>query len=93
MEIVILEEFAIKLSQQVAYISTDKPKAAKKFKEDILQLIENISNMPLLHRQSIYFDDENIREAIFKGYKVVYRINISANRVEVFGFINQQKEL
>ena len=51
MEIVILEEFAIKqLSQQVAYISTDKPKAAKKFKEDILQLIENISNMPLRHR-------------------------------------------
>ena len=49
--------------------------------------------MPMLHRQSIYFDDENIREAIFKGYKIVYRINISANRVEVFGFINQQKGL
>jgi len=31
MEIVILEEFAIKLSQQVAYISTDKPKATKNF--------------------------------------------------------------
>lgn len=43
----------------------------------------------MLHRQSIYFNDENIREAIFKGYEIIYCINNSANRVEVFGFINQ----
>ncbi|CAL68099.1 type II toxin-antitoxin system RelE/ParE family toxin [Christiangramia forsetii] len=93
MKIRILEGFSLKLALQLEYIARDKPEAARKFKNDILSLIKRIPSMPYIHRQSIYFEDENIRELIFKGYKIVYRIKIQKNLIEVFGFIKDEAKL
>ncbi len=43
--------------------------------------------MPFKNRQSIYFNDDNIRDHSFKGYVIIYRINEEQNQIEVFGFI------
>jgi len=42
-----------------------------------------------MFRKSIYFDDDSIRDLIFKGYTVVFRINNS--QIEVFGFVKFQE--
>jgi len=34
--------------------------------------------MPYKHRKSIYYDDENIRDLVFKGYTIVYMIEVYA---------------
>jgi len=93
MKIKVLQRFSNKLAKQVEYIAKDKPIAARKFKIEIINLLENISLNPYLNRKSIYFDDSNIRDIIYKGYVIVYRINKTQQRIEVFGFIKYQGEL
>ena len=42
--------------------------------------------MPLKSRKSIFFEKDEIRDLIFKGYIIVYRINYDDDSIEVFGF-------
>jgi len=86
MKIKITKSFKSKLNKQVNYIAKDKPSAARKFKNDILSEIKGIPNMPYRNRKSIFFDNKEIREFIFKGYIVVYKIDKTKDTIEVFGF-------
>ena len=90
MKIVFKKEFVLKLSKQVDYIAIDSVSGARKFKSDLLSQITTISQFPYSSRKSIYFEDENIRDFIFKGYTIVYRI--TNNQIEVFGLVKYQKE-
>ena len=72
MKLRILESFGEKLNEQVDYIAQDKPGSARKFKADIIGKIKAIPKMPYANRKSIFFDREDIRYLIFKGYIVVY---------------------
>jgi plasmid stabilization system protein ParE len=40
----------------------------------ILETVESISAMPFMGRVVPEFDDENIRERIYKHYRIIYRI-------------------
>jgi hypothetical protein len=46
--------------------------------------------MPYAYRKSIYFNDKNIRDLIFKGYTIVFRI--TENKIEIFGFVKYQEK-
>jgi plasmid stabilization system protein ParE len=89
MRILFKDSFLERLENQIDYISSDSPKRARKFKNDLLSRIKEISDNPYKFRKSIYFDNSNIRDLIFKGYTVVFRIN--ENQIEVFGFVKYQK--
>jgi plasmid stabilization system protein ParE len=67
-------KFLKNLSLIFEYIAKDKPSAAKQFKEELYNKIENLKNFPKMYRKSIYFDNENYRDLIFKGYTVIYKI-------------------
>lgn len=86
MKIKVSKSFRNKLNKQIDYIAKDKPVAARKFKNEIISRINGISNMPYQNRKSIFFDDKEIRDMIFKGYIVVYKINRLKKVIEVFGF-------
>ena len=86
MKIKITKQFRNKLNKQINYIARDKPAAARKFKNEIISRIREISNMPYQNRKSIFFDDKEIRDMVFKGYVVVFRINKDKEVIEVFGF-------
>lgn len=90
MKLKITEGFKEKLNDQVDYIAQDKPSAARKFKKDILSSLKEIANMPYKHRKSTFFDKEEIRDLIFKGYVVIYRIHTEKDQIEVFGFVKHQ---
>ncbi len=47
--------------------------------------------MPFKHRKSIYFDREDVRDLVFKGYIAVYRVNQDLKEIEVFGFTKYQE--
>lgn len=93
MEIKILSSFADKLAKQVEYIAKNKPQAARKFKKDVLLKIRTVSSMPYKYKKSIYFDSEDIRDMVFKGYCLVYRIKQNENIIEFFGFVKHQEGL
>ena len=67
-------KFLKNLSLIFEYIAKDKPSAAKQFKEELYNKIENLKSFPRMYRKSIYFDNENYRDLIFKGYTVIYKI-------------------
>ena len=88
MKIVFKESFLSRLEKQVDYIAQDSPARARKFKNELLSRIKEIPDNPYRYRRSIYFNENNIRDMIFKGYTVVFRIK--ENRIEVFGFVKYQ---
>ena len=82
----ILKSFRDKFDEQVRYIAEDKPGAARKFKTDILKRIKEIPSMPYACRKSIFFERDDIRDMVFKGYVIVYKVDNSEKVVTVFGF-------
>jgi plasmid stabilization system protein ParE len=93
MKIDISINFQLDLLEQVHYISKDKPRAARKFKVDLMRNIRKDLKNPFHFKKSIYFDDENIRDYVFKGYTCVYEIDMIRKTVFVFGFIKYKNEL
>ncbi|WP_036603361.1 type II toxin-antitoxin system RelE/ParE family toxin [Olivibacter sitiensis] len=93
MRIKLSEGFRYILQSQVAYIARDKPQAARKFKNRLLKEIKDISKMPFAHRRSIYFDSDSIRDLIFMGYVITFRINGQKDVIEVFGLTKWQEDL
>jgi plasmid stabilization system protein ParE len=84
--------FREKLNAQVDYIARDKPAAARRFKNDLIAKIKEVPDMPLKHRKSIFFDREDVRDLVFKGYITAYRVKLDLKEIEVFGFTNYQED-
>ena len=73
------------------YISQDSKIKANKFKFELRQKIENLTFMPYKCRKSIYFNNEDIRDLIYKGYTIVYKIDTDKNSIIILG-IKKYKE-
>ena len=56
--------FLKELKHILEYIAKDKPSASLKFKDELKILINSIPNNPYKYRQSIYFQNKNIRDMI-----------------------------
>jgi plasmid stabilization system protein ParE len=87
MTVSISKEFVELLTNQVRFIYKDKPIAALKFRKDLLRNIKKDLKHPFHFKKSRYFENENIREYVFKGYIAVYEIDVEKKMVSVFGFI------
>ncbi len=90
MKILFKDTFISRLERQIQYISLDSPKIARKFYKELFIRIKEIPANPYRYRKSIYFNDEEIRDMIFKGYTKVFRINKQA--IEIFGFVKFQEK-
>ena len=72
MKIVLTTLFVSDLDNQVLYIAKDKPLAAKKFKKDLIRNLKKDLKNPFHFKKSQYFDDDLVRDYVFKGYTSVY---------------------
>ena len=86
MRLRVLQSFKDKLNEQLAYIAQDKPGAARKFKSEVMLRIRSIPQMPYANRKSIFFDRDDIRDLVVRGYIVVYKVNPEQDTIDVFGF-------
>ena len=48
--------------------------------------------MPYANRKSIFFDRADIRDLVFKGYIVVYKVDKDNEFITVFGFTKYKNE-
>ena len=87
MKVKIAEIFYKKFLRQIDYISNDKPGAARKFKTDIFDKLKELPSMPYKNRKSVFYEEDYIRDLIFKGYIIIYRIKEEEKVIEVFGFV------
>ena len=79
------------LFQILNYIAQDKISASENFKNELDKLINNLPNSPFKYRKSIYFDNENIRDMIYKKYTIIYRVNQRKNEIEILRIFNRNK--
>jgi len=91
MNIILKTSFLSRLANQVKFIAQDSPSQARKFKNDLFGRIREIPKNPYLFRKSVYFDDTSIRDLIYKGYTIVFKI--TDDSITVFGFIKYQHSL
>ncbi|WP_310440344.1 type II toxin-antitoxin system RelE/ParE family toxin [Sulfuricurvum sp.] len=81
-------EFMVTLIKQIETIAEDKPSAAREFKQMLIAQCKSLVDMPYRCRKSIYYDDDNVRDLIFKGYVIVYVIQ--DDMITITSLINQQ---
>jgi len=74
MIIVYDENFTDKFNEIWDFITLDSQNRANDFKIQLKTQIENIPNFPYKFRKSRWFDNENIRDLVFKGYTIPYLI-------------------
>ncbi len=91
MKIIYKESFKIRFNRQLLYIGNDNKRAALDFRNDVRVKVEALKENPFMCRQSIYFDDSSIRDLIFKGYSITYRIR--DDMIEVFGLTKYQESI
>lgn len=93
MKLKISVSFREKPNEQIKFIAKDKPVAARKFKTELLKRIKDIPKIPYSNRKSMFFDRNDIRDLIFKGYIIVYKVNEQEKAIEVFGFTKYEDNL
>jgi mRNA-degrading endonuclease RelE of RelBE toxin-antitoxin system len=93
MTIKLSKEFKQTVLDQVYFIYKDKPKAALKFRKDLIVNLKKDLVYPFSFQKSKYYNNVNIRDYVFKGYTSVYEINLEQNIVTVFGFIKYKESL
>jgi len=79
------------LFQILDYIAQDKVSASENFLNELDKLINNLPNFPFKFRKSKYFDNENIRDMIYKGYTIIYRVNESKNIIDIVHIFHKNK--
>ena len=93
MQIIRGTKYLQKLQSIMEFIAEDSITRALEFQLNLDKKINNLYNMPFMFRKSIYFDDENIRDLIFKGYAIPYKIDKSKNVITIIGINKYQLEL
>ena len=91
MKIIESHKFKLKLQIITNYIKKDKQSASVNFAKDLKKNIKNLNNSPFKYRPSIYFDNENIRDMTYKGYTIIYKVNMQEKAIIVADIFNQNK--
>jgi toxin ParE1/3/4 len=68
-------EALLRLFEIEDFISQDSPDRARKFVDQIIEHTGSLSDNPLSGRTVPEISNPDIRELIFKKYRIVYRIN------------------
>lgn len=79
--------FRVALNNVLDYIAQDSLEKAISFKRELESKIDTISCMPYKYRKSIYFNDKEIRDYIFKGYTIPYLIDTSKDEIIILDII------
>jgi plasmid stabilization system protein ParE len=81
MEIIKKKDFFDSLYNILEYISKDSISRWLKFADDLDEKINSLYLNPYMFRKSIYFDNEDIRDLIFKWYVIPYKIEEKNNKI------------
>ena len=93
MEIVRGLEFQESLKNIMETISKDSLNRALEFKNLLDEKIDDLDFMPYKFKQSIYFNREDIRDLVFKGYTIPYKIDEEKKIITVIGINKYKRKL
>lgn len=74
------------LERIVAYIAPHDPGAAERLGNHLLDAALSLSTLPERGRVVPEFHQAELREVIFRSYRIIYRVNMAGGRVEIVRF-------
>ena len=83
MKIIRTNLFISQLQRSLIFIAKDKMSASKDFRSKLNNSIKEIIDFPYKYRKSIYFEDENIRDMVFNGYTIIYKIDEPKQQIKI----------
>jgi toxin ParE1/3/4 len=83
MQIVKDEIFIKSLQNILDYVASDNLIYAIDFYDNLNIEVEKIPNMPFKFRQSLFHNDKNIRDLVFKNYVTPYLIDEHKNMIVI----------
>jgi len=83
------ERFRKELRAIAFYIREESPQNAVRFVALLKARIDTLVHSPYRYRRSIYFDDEQMRDMVYKGYTVVYEIDEEKERIVLLSIFNR----
>lgn len=66
------------LVEIASFIARDKPRVAKAWTGRLRKRARDAASMPLAGRRVCYEERDDIREVIYHGYRIVYRVDAKA---------------
>jgi len=60
------------------FIAKDSPNRARDFRDKLIAKLQTISDSPLMYRKSVSFEDDRVRDLIFKSYVIPFAIEDGA---------------
>ena len=75
MVIIYSPKFTASLGRILDFISLDSKAMANEFAKKLKAHIKSLKFMPYRCRKNAILGDENVRDLVFKGYVITYRIN------------------
>jgi len=73
------------------YIGKDSPHYARQFIERVFHAAEKLQDHPKMGRQVPEADQDDVRELIFQGYRIIYRAK--PERVQIITVIHGSRNL
>ena len=86
-------DFERDLDNVLDFIAEDSIDRALDFLSELEEKLAGLPCMPYKFRPSIYFDDDDIRDYIFKGYVIPYLIDKTMDRIILLGIVKYRKIL
>ncbi len=74
-------------------IALDSLYAALNLVDELEKRLKTLPHMPYKFRKSIYFDDDNIRDYIYKGYVIPYLIDTEEDKIILLGMVKYREHL
>jgi toxin ParE1/3/4 len=75
------------------YIAQDSPFYARQFTERLINRIENLLDFPRMGRLVPEAEKDDIRELIYQGYRIIYHLNESQNRIDLISILHDSRDI
>lgn len=86
------DQFSNSLDNILDYLAKDGLEYAIRFNRKLEKSIQNIPHFPYKSRKSFYYEDDNVRDYIFKGYTIPYLIDENKQQIvllDIFKWIDK----
>ena len=93
MEVVKKDTFDTQLDDVLDFIAEDSLNKAIEFMSELEDKLETLPYMPYKFRKSIYFEHDEIRDFIFKGYVIPYFIDKLESKIVLLGIVKYRETL
>lgn len=83
--------YEVELNKILDFIGENNPRNALNFAKKLEAKIQDLPHFPYKCRRSLKSNDESMRDLIFAGYIIPYRVNEAKETIELLGIFSENE--